>query len=212
MPFDSVLFDLDGTLWDSSRTVRAAWAEAADAFRPGLSQNITLEKIHQNMGRMLPDIFDDLFPNLPQEERHALMLQCGKREMEVVARDGGVLWPALVETLTLLKERYSLFIVSNCQHGYIPAFFQAHGLESFFTGTEYAGRTGLSKGENITLVIKQYGLKRPIYVGDTQGDCNAADFAGIPFIHAAYGFGSINRTVPRLERFRALPELLNSLE
>lgn len=211
MAFDAVLFDLDGTLWDSSRTVRKSWVEAAENFRPHLGNAITLEAVHRNMGKMLPIIFADIFPDLPEAERHELMCRCGKHEMEVVAREGGILMPELAKTLEALGKDKKLFIVSNCQNGYIPAFFRAHGLKHLFTGYEYAGRTGKSKGENIALVVEQYGLKQPVYLGDTQGDCDASDFAGVPFIHAAYGFGKIDHSVPTVERFSDLPRILDEL-
>ncbi len=45
-------------------------------------------------------------------------------------------------------------------------------------------------------LISRFGLKKPVYVGDTAGDEKAAHLAGIDFIHAAYGFGSpTTRTV-----------------
>ncbi len=34
-------------------------------------------------------------------------------------------------------------------------------------------------------------IKNSIYVGDTIGDKTAADFAGIPFGFASYGFGEV---------------------
>jgi len=35
-------------------------------------------------------------------------------------------------------------------------------------------------------------LKNPVYVGDTQGDCDGARLAKIPFIYVDYGFGKVN--------------------
>ena len=132
-------------------------------------------------------------------------------ENRYVAALGGRLYPQAAETLELLARRYRLFIVSNCQVGYIEAFFQAHGLEKYFTDYENPGRTGLDKAGNIALVAERNGLKRPLYIGDTQGDYHAAVKAGVPFLHAAYGFGTIDHEVPAVHAFAEIPGAVERL-
>lgn len=39
------------------------------------------------------------------------------------------------------------------------------------------------------LLMERNGIAEAAYVGDTQGDLEAARLAGIPFVWAAYGFG-----------------------
>jgi phosphoglycolate phosphatase len=41
--------------------------------------------------------------------------------------------------------------------------------------------------------MKRNHLEHSIYVGDTQGDCDAAKLANIPFVYASYGFGEVDR-------------------
>ena len=50
-----------------------------------------------------------------------------------------------------------------------------------------------------------------VYVGDIQGDYDATMEAGIDFIHAAYGFGTINETVERIDKISELPDLVVKL-
>ncbi len=45
-----------------------------------------------------------------------------------------------------------------------------------------------------------------MYVGDTQGDRNAARLAGIPFVYASYGFGNVEDYDYKIDRF---PELVD---
>jgi phosphoglycolate phosphatase len=113
----------------------------------------------------------------------------------------------LEEVLQALSEKYELYIVSNCQEGYIEAFYAYHGLEKYFRDFENPGRTGLSKGENIKLLMKRNGLEAPVYVGDTAGDQKAAKDAGIPFVYAKYGFGDVEDYDYAIERFDALLEI-----
>ena len=67
---------------------------------------------------------------------------------------------------------------------------------------------GLPKADNIALVAERNGLRRPLYIGDTQGDYDAASKAGVPFLHAAYGFGRIDRPVPSVATFGDLPDAI----
>ena len=115
-----------------------------------------------------------------------------KLEYEYLSEHGATLYNKLEDTLERLSKKYKLFIVSNCQDGYIESFFKSHKLEKYFIDYECPGRTGLAKAENIKLIVERNNLKNPVYVGDTQGDAKAAKDANIPFIYANYGFGDVN--------------------
>lgn len=111
------------------------------------------------------------------------------------------------DVLKKLSEKYKLYIVSNCQDGYIESFYEFHKLEKYFLDYENPGRTGLSKGENIKLIIQRNNLSEPIYVGDTEGDCKAAKYAGVPFVYAKYGFGQVNDYDESIDTFGDLVKL-----
>ena len=66
----------------------------------------------------------------------------------------------------------------------------------------------LTKNAQINIINK---LDKAYYIGDIQGDYDATMQAGFDFIHAAYGFGKIDHTVPELKKFSDLPKLLESL-
>ena len=202
-----LLFDLDGTLWDSGATVAAGWNAVLTAEQPG-REALTTESIHRVMGRTMDEIAETLFSEPDPVRRAALLARCEQSEMEYIRRQGGVLMPGVLETLERLRERgYRMAVVSNCQTGYVPAFFETMGLGGFFCDYEEWGRTGRSKGENIRLVMRRNGCEDAWYIGDTRGDARAAKEAGIPFIHAAYGFGEVPGSVYTLERFAELEEL-----
>lgn len=93
------------------------------------------------------------------------------------------------ETIAALSQRHKLYIVSNCQDGYVQAFLHAHEMTAYFSDIEMSGRTGLNKGHNIALLMQRNGIESAVYIGDMSSDETAARFAGIPFIHAGYGFG-----------------------
>ena len=56
-------------------------------------------------------------------------------------------------------------------------------------------------------MAERLGLQAPVYVGDTVLDYEAAKAAGVPFIHAAYGFGKVEG-VPSIQKPLELPALL----
>jgi len=199
-----LIFDMDGTLWDSASRVAEAWT--LGLRERGIPDRIiTTEDMYNLMGKTMNAIADILFPELPQPARRKLLGYCCQVENRVIREQGGELYPHLEETLRALKAQYHLYIVSNCHSGYIEAFLDFYGLWSLFEDIECFGNTGLPKGQSIRLLYERNNLDRAAYVGDIQGDCDSAAEAGIPFIHAAYGFGKIDRPVPTIQTF---PELL----
>ena len=112
------------------------------------------------------------------------------------------------ESLKILSLDYNLYIVSNCQDGYVEAFLHAHQLKSYFKDYEMSGRTGLDKGHNIKLIMKRNVIEQAFYVGDTEGDEEASRFAGIPFIYASYGFGKAKNPDMIIHSIKELPKVL----
>jgi phosphoglycolate phosphatase len=136
---------------------------------------------------------------------------CGEHENDYLRGHGGVLYPDLEKTLIRLKEKYPLFIVSNCQSGYIEAFLEYYGFGKYFEDIECYGNNLKNKGDNIALIAERNGIEKAYYIGDIQGDYDATMQAGFDFIHAAYGFGTVDADVPELAQFSDLPELLEKL-
>lgn len=205
-----IIFDMDGTLWDSAQGVAGSWNQVIQSH--GIPRDeLTAEDIHGVMGKTMDVIAEILFPMVEKEERGKLLAECCRKENEYLSGHGGVLYPKLKETLDLLKQKYPLYIVSNCQSGYIEAFLSYYGMEGFFEDTECFGNNGNQKGENIALLCRRNELTDAVYVGDIQGDYDASMQAGVRFIHAEYGFGTINTTVPKIRCFEELPQVIEEL-
>ena len=181
----AVIFDLDGTLWDSSVEVLRCWNKV---LLP-LDRRITKGEMDRLMGLTPNEIGDVQFPDLPPAERYALTSRCLDAESPYLFDRGARLYPKVRETLLQLKRRYFIGLVSNCTEDYALSFFHAHGLSSLFDDHETAGRTGLGKAENIRLLMQRNGIQEAIYAGDTAKDLAAARDADIPFLYASWGFG-----------------------
>ncbi|MFL0506442.1 HAD family hydrolase [Ureibacillus sp. 179-F W5.1 NHS] len=202
---DSIIFDLDGTLWDPIDTVLSAW-NSVIRNNDQIKSELTRKDFEGTMGLQMNEISRKLFPTLSYKERQQLVKVCCEVEQSFLEKHGGYLYQNVENVLKELSQNYKLYIVSNCQEGYIETFYKYHKLEKYFLDFENHGRTALSKGENIKLVIDRNNLLNPVYMGDTEGDLNAARFAKIPFIFAKYGFGQVSQFDNEIESF---DELLN---
>ena len=205
-----IIFDLDGTLWDSSQAVVDSWNVIIDKY-PEATRPATIEWMQRLMGKTMLEIENEFFDYLSPERRHKLMQECMDYENEYISIHGGVLMEKVEETLAKLKKDYHLSVVSNCQEGYIPAFFKAHGMDRYFDDYEEYGRTGMGKADNIRLVVKRNNLEKAVYVGDTMGDYDATCAAGLHFIHAAYGYGEVPEGTPKITSFEELPAVAGSI-
>lgn len=194
----AILFDLDGTLWDSGETVLPAWNRVL--AQVGVRPPVTMDELNSFMGLGPQDLADKFLPMLSDpSERLALFTRCFDAEVEAIRAEGARLYEGVTEMLAALKERGCfLAVVSNCKDGYIQAFLDYFGLHEIFTDFESAGATGLTKGENIALVLERNGFttEEALYVGDTVWDMEASRKAGVDFLHAAYGFGSVPEGTP----------------
>lgn len=188
-----IIFDLDGTLWNPTEQVVSSWNLVLREH--GIGYTMTEEILEGLMGKTIEEIAEVISADVTPHNAIDLIKECCRTEVFYLEQNGGRLYPGLEETLAELARSYSLYIVSNCQERYIESFLSHHKMGSYFSDFENHGRTNLPKGENIKLIIERNKLDRAVYVGDTQGDCNAANSAGIPFIHAKYGFGNINEEV-----------------
>lgn len=204
-----VIFDLDGTLWDSSYQVGIAWNDVIRRY--GIDLELTPERMSVMMGRTVPEIGEIVFPFVEPEKRKALLDDCCTEENRRLNLYGGDVFPCVIETIKELSEEYPLFIVSNCQDGYIESFLNYHNMHPYITDTECVGRTGLDKAGNIKLICKRNCLYRAVYIGDTARDMRSAKEAGVPFIFASYGFGSAENTEYSINSFGELPRLLGRI-
>ena len=115
----------------------------------------------------------------------------------------------IVQTLEQLAKNHRLFIVSNSQCGYPELCMDKLGLTPYIQGHLCFGDTGTEKGETIRRLMQAHGISSAVYIGDTQGDLEAAQQAGIPFVFAAYGFGNPESWAAKIDNPKQLLELFS---
>ena len=189
MNYETLIFDIDGTLWDSRQLVAEGYNIQLE--KEGLQHlAVTAEDLRPLFGKVMTEIADTILASIDPSERYELMERCMKTENDYLfANECRIGYPKVKETLEALSKKYRLFIVSNSQCGYPELCIEKLGLTDYIEGHLCFGDTGTSKGQTILTLIRKHNIGSCIYIGDTQGDLEACQEAGIPFIFCAYGLG-----------------------
>ena len=182
----AIIFDLDGTLWDTTAQLTLIWNQVFE--KRNIDLRLTKDDLRGIMGMTIQETGRFLFPNKTENEQMDILQQCSGEHIAYLKKNGAVLL-CDADKLNMLSSTYDLYIVSNCPCGYIEAFLESHKMYDYFKDYEMSGRTGKSKGENIRILRDRNHIEAAVYVGDTQKNEDAARQAGTPFIYARYGFG-----------------------
>lgn len=195
----AVIFDVDGTLWDSTEMVATSWRKTCEA-RGIPCSHITGERLKREFGKLLRDIGLSVFAGLPEDEALRLTEICCEEENAFLLLNSPDCYEGVPELFRVLSQEMPIFIVSNCQAGYIEAFLACTGLGPYVTGHLCPGDTGRAKAENIREILRRHHLTDAAYVGDTAGDAASARAAGVAFIYASYGFGEVENPAETISR------------
>ncbi len=203
---NAIIFDIDGTLWDSTHEIAEAWNKIT--LESKYHFELDFEGILNCMGMAMTEFAKRLFPNhIPYEEKLAILEECMNYENEYLIDHPGRLYEGVVETLTELKKDYDLLLLSNCQKNYIETFLKSTHLESFFVDKVCWGDNFKPKHENMELLVSRGKYEKAFYVGDTEGDENETHLAGYHFAYASFGFGKAKSPEYILKKFSDLVEV-----
>lgn len=202
---DSLIFDMDGTLWDAVDSYCKVWEKTFDDA--GIAHTpVSREQLLAMMGMHLEDIIARLAPQLAGNEKFLSLLDANERSMMPVL--SGRFYPGVRETIARLSVGRRLFMVSNCGSHGLENFINLAGIRPSITEALSHGSTGKTKAQNISDLIERYGLKLPYYVGDTQSDADAARAAGAKMIFCSYGFGHVTQPDITIDCFNQLNDII----
>jgi phosphoglycolate phosphatase len=111
---------------------------------------MTRERVRSITGMTYDAIFEKLFPVFEMRTQRAEVQKlCSVSELEILHKQGGTLYPKLAETLDLpgLKST-RLYIVSNCQSGYIELFLDLNNMHSHFLAHQCLWHQGEPQGRS----------------------------------------------------------------
>ena len=92
MKKQGIIFDMDGTLWDSAANVAESWNEAIRQDGR-LNKALTETDIKGVMGKTMDVIAKLLFPEISEKEQETLLAECCRIENDYLREHGGVLYP-----------------------------------------------------------------------------------------------------------------------
>lgn len=205
MKCESLIFDIDGTLWDSTELVAKGYNQYLQQV--GLAHlQVTGRYLRSLFGRTMQEIADVLFSGIEVPRRYEIMTACMAQEHRVLESDPcHIAYPGVVDTLKALAQKHRLFIVSNSQSGYPELLIRKLGIAPLICGQLCYGDTGTRKGQTIRTLMARHAIADAAYIGDTQGDLEASREAGIPFVFCRYGFGTPDSWDAAVDSF---PELV----
>ncbi|HCF93321.1 MAG TPA: HAD family hydrolase [Clostridiales bacterium] len=184
--YDAIVFDLDGTLWDASKSSTIGWNNGLKSLN--IDRSITVDDMKSVTGKPIQECLRILFPR--ELSRHpSLLTVLSQYEEDSIKNSGGELFDQLHGTIQYLSKKVDLFLVSNCQQWYLEVFLASSGLQQHFKGINCNGISNKSKYEMLVQFKENYQFRNPLYVGDTEGDEMSAKKAGYAFAFARYGFG-----------------------
>lgn len=207
---DGIIFDIDGTLWDSTEQVAASWTKAIKE-NSNLDLTLTGSELMCHFGKTMDAITAALFPTLSLEDQAKLGDICYEYENAYLLDHPGILFPHVKEVFETLSHTYDLYIVSNCQCGYIEVFLESTDLGKYVKDYLCYGDTLRPKNETICQLMAKHHLTDVVYVGDTLGDYDACQKANVPFVFAEYGFGDVPEATHRISDMSALIDIINKL-
>ncbi|MBI4989039.1 MAG: HAD hydrolase-like protein [Rhodocyclales bacterium] len=224
MPPD-ILFDLDGTLIDSSPGILATFERVLAAH--GLRAAVPLEAslIGPPLAVTLRRIAG--LGDIGDEALLGRLVEAFKRDYDTAGCLSTCAFDGVAEGLAQLADGGArLFIVTNKRMVPTRRILEALGLAHRFAGIHTRDETepmAPSKSAVTQRVIDLYGIDRgrAFFVGDSDEDAAAARENGLRFIHAAYGYGAagIPQGLPSvvasrpcivLDHFARLPDIVDA--
>ena len=112
---DGIIFDVDGTLWDSTEPTAKVWTRAVHE-NTDLDIQVGADDLRGLFGRTMTEISNALFPTLSAEQRKQIMDTCYAYENDYLETHPGVLYEGVAETFTALSKKTALYasaVISN---------------------------------------------------------------------------------------------------
>jgi len=206
---DSLIFDMDGTLWDAVDTYTESWNLIFKKL--DISRVMTRAELLQRIGWDGEKVMQAVLPEFDKEKRLEIYNEVNSLRRRLLPQNGGVLYDGVLDGLQRLAAKYKLFILSNCAEGIIRIFIDWAGINGHITDEIAYGVNCMPKHHNIKLLIDTYKLENPVYIGDTAGDSEQSRLAGIPFVFVSYGFGSTDDYDLKFEDFKSLTDYFMTL-
>ncbi len=187
--FDTVIFDLDGTLLNTQE-------DLADAVNYALTTckmpERTLDEIRRFVGNGIRNLMRRAVPEGEANPEFEKAFESFRFYYKEHCNEKTKLYPGVAKMLAELKEKgYHLAIVSN------KADFAVRELRELYFGDTVEAAVGEREGiarkpakDMVEQVMREMGVmpEHAVYVGDSDVDIQTAANSGIPCISVTWGF------------------------
>ena len=206
---DSIIFDMDGTLWDAVDTYANSWNQTFQKLN--IDKSIARDELAKMVGWEGKKVLEAMLGDFDEQTRLDVYAEVIELRRKLIHQDGGMLYDGVMGGLEALAGKYKLFILSNCAAGVIRLFIDWAGIDEYIVDEIAYGTNYQPKNYNIKALIEKHDLQNPVYVGDTEGDGQQSRLAGVPFVFVNYGFGDTEDYDLKFEDFNSFTQYFMDL-
>lgn len=175
-----LVFDFDGTIHQTHIIYERAMAKSLEDEKIS-AENIDLRSL---IGESPEEAWKII--GLTDDEKIKALVQKTGDLMEAFMEKEGRLYDNAADTLTYLKKKYPMILLSNCRASYMKKARKVYGLDKYFdkflVGEDFAYQEKYK-------ILKNLNLGEFISIGDRIGDIEAASKNSQKSIFASYGYG-----------------------
>jgi phosphoglycolate phosphatase len=197
-----VVFDLDGTLVDSSRDLADAGnATLATYHRPALPQADVVAMVGDGARELVRRLLTAASLDISLDEALERFLECYDERLLATTRP----YDGVISTLEALKETTQFAVLTNkpesASRRLLEGLEIAHYFRDIIGGDSPYGRKPDPIGLFALLGRYDVPSEEALMVGDSMNDLLVAEAAAVPMCFARYGFGY--QQVAEADRMRA---------
>jgi phosphoglycolate phosphatase len=188
MPIKLIMFDLDGTLADTSQDITNALNYAVEPFAlKKLTVRDTIKMVGEGITRLIEKVCGE-----NQGDLREVVIQRFLDYYSNHLTDHSVLYPNVTKTLEKLHE-YRKVVISNKRENLSRELLEKLQLLQYFELIIGSDTTPEKKPSAMPLIhaIEKYNVipEEAVMVGDSKFDVEAGKRAGVKTIAVAYGYG-----------------------
>lgn len=206
---DSLIFDMDGTLWDNVDTYVIVWNKGLE--KTGYATRVSRADILGLMGKEARVMLNAIVPEASAREQDILFDEVIAAYQNTLDSMKPVIYDGVHDGLERIAKKYKLFMLSNCEEGGLVNFMKHTGTRHLFIDYMEHGMNLMPKHHNLKLLIDKYRLQSPVYIGDTDSDSKQSAMANVPFVFVSYGFGQTENYALKFSSFPELTEYFLTL-
>ncbi|PAD34155.1 HAD hydrolase-like protein [Terribacillus saccharophilus] len=190
----SVIFDMDGTLFQTNKILELSLDETFCHLRllNLWDADTPIDTYRKIMGVPLPTVWETLLPEHSNEIRKQTDIYFLEKLVANIKSGNGALYQNVHEIFRFLKENdCDIFIASNGLTEYLQTIVTYYNLDKWVTETFSIQQIHtLNKGDLVKSIIDKYDIKAGAVVGDRISDISAAKDNGLVSIGCNFDFAN----------------------